>query len=283
MKIHVVTDSCAHGELPPDITVVPNTITMEGKSYREGIDLSAEEALRLFAQQAYAPLVHAPTQEQYLEVYDRLTHEYDAILSIHASREIFSSWQNARAAAQQLAGRCEIIVIDSRTLSAGQAILVRLAARTLAEDVGIDETVRILRGAIERIYSVYYVETTDFLMQNRVMTPAHSILGMMLSLKPVLTIEEGQLVPMEKVRTRVQAIERLVEFATEFTSFEDAMIVQHKLNGSEQSRLLVDRLGVDFPDRHFPHTLYGASLAALIGADATGLVVLENEEIDDGF
>ncbi len=283
MNIHVVTDSCAHGELPPNITVVPNTISMEGKTYREGIDLSAEEALRLFAHQAYAPQVRPPTQEQYLEVYDRLTREADAIVSIHASREIFPSWQNARAAAQQLAGRCEIVVIDSRTISAGQAMLIRLAARTIAEGVGTDEVVRILRGAVERIYSVYYVETTDFLMQNRVMSPAHSILGMMLNLKPVLTVEEGRLAPMEKVRTRIQAIERLVEFATEFTDFEDAVIVQHKTNGSEQSRMLVDRLGVDFPDRQFPHTLYGASLAALIGADATGLVILENEEFDDGL
>src|SRR5690606_4875370 len=164
-----------------------------------------------------------------------------------------------------------------------QGMLVRLAARALSEVETVDDAVRVLRGAVERIYSVYYVETTDFLMQNHIMPPAHSILGMMLNLKPVLTVEEGRLVAMEKVRTRMQAVERLVEFAAEFNQLEDAMIVQHKPGITDQTRMLNDRLEVDFPDRRFPGTIYGASLAALIGADATGLVILENEENDNGF
>ena len=72
MNIHIVTDSSAHGQLPSSVTVVPNTITVQGKSYREGVDLSPEDALRLFSHQPYAPLIHVPTQAEYLEVYDRL-------------------------------------------------------------------------------------------------------------------------------------------------------------------------------------------------------------------
>jgi DegV family protein with EDD domain len=283
MNLHIVTDSSAHGQLPSSVTVVPNSITVQGKTYREGIDLSAEDALRMFSHQPYAPLIHVPTVADYLEVYDRLARDYDAILSIHTSREILPSWQNARTAAQQVMGRCEIAVIDSRTISAGQAMLVRLAARSLPDAASLEDVVRVLRGAVDRIYSVYYVETTDYLMQNRIMAPAHSILGMMLNLKPVLTVEEGRLAPMEKVRTRIQAIERLVEFAIEFTEIEDAMVVQHKPTMTEQTRMLYDRLSVEFPDRRFPNTLYGASLAALIGVDATGLVVLEKEGIEDDF
>jgi fatty acid-binding protein DegV len=91
--------------------------------------------------------------------------------------------------------------------------------------------------------------------------------------------------PMEKVRTRVQAIERLVEFAVEFTEIDDAVIVQHKPFLSEQTRMLQDRLTIEFPGRVFPHALYGPSLAALIGVDAMGLVVLEREldRIEDDF
>jgi fatty acid kinase fatty acid binding subunit len=281
MNIHIVTDSSAHGQLPPNVTVVPNTIIVQGKSYREGTDLNAEDALRLFAHQPYAPLVQVPSVNDYLDVYDRLAREYEAIISIHASRDILPGWQNARAAAQQVMGRCEIAVIDSRTISAGQAILVRLAARILAAGEPFEEIERVLRGAIERIYSVYYVETTEYLMQNHIMSPSHSILGMMLNLKPILTVEEGHLVPMEKVRTRVQAIERLVEFVVEFTELEDVVVVQHKPGLTEQTRMLYERLSVEFPNRHFPSTLYGASLAALIGIEATGVVILETPELED--
>lgn len=283
MNIHIVTDSCAHGQLPANVTVVPNTISLQGKTYREGVDLSAEDALKLFSRQPYAPLIHVPTQEDYLAVYEQLARSADAILSIHVSREILPSWQNAREAAKQMTGRCEIEVVDSRTISAGQSILVRLAARSVARGASFEETIRILRGAVERIYSVYYAETTDFLMQNQIMSPSHSILGMMLNLKPVLTVEEGRLVPMEKVRTRVQAIERIVEFAVEFLSFDDALVVQHRPGSSDQTRMLYDRLSTEFPNQNFPNTLYGASLAALIGTEATGLVILEGEENENDF
>lgn len=283
MNIQIVTDSCAHGQLPAGITIVPNTLSLQGKSYREGVDLGAEEALKLFSHQPYAPLIHVPTQEQYLAVYERLARDADAILSIHASREILPSWQNARAAAKQMAGRCQIEVIDSRTISAGQGILVRLAAKSLEGGASFDETVRILRGAVERIYSVYYVESTEFLMQNQIMSPSHSILGMMLNLKPVLTVEEGRLTPMEKVKTRTQAIDRIAEFAVEFLSFDDAVVVQHRAGGNDPSRMLYDRLNADFPNQQFPNTLYGASLAALIGTEATGLAILESEESENDF
>jgi DegV family protein with EDD domain len=283
MNIQIVTDSCAHGQLPANITVVPNTLSLQGKTYREGVDLSPEEALKLFSRQPYAPLIHVPTQEEYLAIYERLARDADAILSIHASREILPSWQNARAAAKQMAGRCQIEVIDSRTISAGQGILVRLAAKSLEGGASFEETVRILRGAVERVYSVYYVESTEFLMQNQIMSPSHSILGMMLNLKPVLTVEEGRLAPMEKVKTRTQAIDRIAEFAVEFLAFDDAVVVQHRAGGNDPSRMLYDRLNADFPNQQFPNTLYGASLAALIGTEATGLVILESEESENDF
>lgn len=279
-SIQVVTDSFAHfwgvsSHLP--VTVVPNKITIAGKVYREGVDLNAEDAFRLLAHQPYAPAITPPSISNYLEVYHRLIPTSSAIISIHASREMSESWQHARAAAQQLLGHCPIVVIDSQTLSAGQALMVRLALRTIEQQEPLDEVIRIVRGAADRLYSVYAVDTMDYLMQNKIMEPSHSILGTMLGIKPVLTIEHGRLSPMEKVKTRGQAIERLVEFAIEFTDIEEAVIVQNKPFQTEQTRMLQDRLAVEFPGRTFPYTLYGPAMAALIGVDAVGLVMLERE------
>lgn len=281
-KIHIVTDSCAHFANPHfvqqnPVTVVPNKIEIGGKVYREGVDLSAEEALTLISRQQTAPKVTAPTVAEYAEVYTRLGHHYDAIISIHASREIYPSWNNARIAAQPLMGHSEIIVIDSQMLCVAQGMLVRAAVRTLQQEDKLEDIVRQVRGAIDRIYVMYCVESVDFLLQNNIMTPSHSILGAMLGIKPFLTIEGGHLIPVEKVKTRAQVIERLVEFAVEFTDIEETVILQHKASISEQARALQDRLTQEFPRRLFPFSLYGASMAALIGADATGVVILESE------
>lgn len=279
--VHVVTDSSAHFASPhavPNVSIVPNILTIDGKRYREGVDISTEEAMHLIGQQPSVPTVQPPSIADYLDVFGRLSRDCEGIISIHASRELSGSWANAKTAAQQLMGHCKMMVIDSRTLSTAQGLLARLALRAIGEHPTFDDVVRVVRGAVERLYSVYYVESLEFLMQNQLLAPSHSVLSMMLNVKPVLTLEAGQLVPMEKVRTRAQGIERIVEFAAEFIDIEDALIVQPKAGVTEGSRQLQERLAVEFPNRHFLQTVYGASLAALIGTDATGLVILEREE-----
>lgn len=286
--IHIVTDSGAHFPTPhiaPNVIVVPNTLTIAGKSYREGVDLGTEEALRLIATQQTAPTITPPSVADYSEVLTRLARDTDGILVIVTSKALSGSWANARQAAEALSGHCPLMVIDSRMVSTGLALLIKLGIRTIERGESFDEVVRVVRGGVERVYAVYYSDSMDYLMQNHLMPPSHSILGMMLGLKPVIAIEEGEIIPIEKVRTRTQGLDRIVEFAAEFTDIEDVMIAQQRIGITEATRHLQERLAVEFPGRHFPHTIYGASLAALIGVDALGLVILEREgnNSDDEF
>ncbi|MBZ0301581.1 MAG: DegV family protein [Anaerolineae bacterium] len=290
VNIQIVTDSTAHFTNPQlvqqyGITVVPNTIRIAGKTYKEGVDLSAEDAMRLSAHEQAVPAVISPSEAEFGVVYRQLAEVCDAIISIHPSRKIFPSWDQARAAAIQIAGQCEVVVIDSQTLSAGQAMLVRVAARAVESETNLEDVVRKVRGAVDRVYSVFYVDVINSLLQHEVMSRSHVILGAMLGMKPFLTIEDGELRPIEKVRTRSQALERLVEFVTEFTDIEDVVILQNKAYAGDQTRMLQDRLAIEFPERHFPYALYGPSLAALIGIEAMGIVLLESEMefLDDDF
>jgi len=93
LRIHIVTDSHAHfahpqllSQLP--VTVVPNTLHIAGNTYREGIDLGSEQALELISHQVTPPKVVAPSVEDYVAVYTQLTPQHDAIISIHASRDV---------------------------------------------------------------------------------------------------------------------------------------------------------------------------------------------------
>src|SRR5690606_29673965 len=219
------------------VTVVPNRITIAGKTYREGVDLNADEAMKLCLHEQAVPVVEPPSEHEFAEVYRRLVGTCDAILSIHPSRKIFSSWDNGRAAANQVAGSSEIVVIDSQTISAGQAMLVRVASRAAEEEESVEAVVRKVRGAVDRVYTIFYVDSINSLMQNDILSQSHVILGAMLGIKPFLTVEDGLLRPIEKVRTRSQAIERLVEFVVEFTDIEDVVILQNKSHISDQTRM----------------------------------------------
>lgn len=280
-RFHVVTDSAAHFVSPHfveqnPLTVVPNVIEVDGIRYREGIDISGEEAVKLVGLKEHAPTVHPPSVADYVAVYQELAARVDAIISIHASREIFQSWNNAQMAAHQV-GHSGIMVIDSKTLDAAQGMLIKVALSAIHRGETLDEVVRTVRGGIERIYAVYYVESLGYLDENKIMAASHVALGTMMGIKPFLTLEEGLLRPIEKVKSRSQAVERLLEFVIEFTDVEEGVILQSRTMLTEQTRTLQDRLALEFPDQAFPFVVYNPSLAALIGGDATGIVVLESK------
>ncbi len=284
MRVHVVTDSSAHfvhAQVPAQypLTVVPNRLTIGGEQYLEGNDLTAEQALELIAHQPTPPQIVPPTMDEFASVYTRLAYHNDAIISIHASRRLSDSWQHAHEAAAQVAGYIKVYVIDSMTLDAAQGLLVRAALRAVEDldddPVTLEAAVEQVRGAAERAYAVYYPETPDYLMRNQLLTPSHAILNRIQGTMPLLSVESGELVVMEKIRYRGQGVDRLVEFATEFEALEDALILQPRPYANEQTDSLQEQLSDAFPDQHFPHTVYGASLASIIGADATGLAILE--------
>lgn len=292
-RLVVMTDSFAHfdrtqAQIDTDsaLVVVANHIVIGGRTYVEGVDLHPEDMPRLLTPTNRTTMrVIAPSVADYVTAIQSQAGALGIII-ITGSKVMFESWQHARLAAQQMVGLCPIAIIDSGSLSASQGLLVQRAIRAIAAGTGMDEIVHGLRGAAERSYMVCYTETMESLFAGGVVDPAHAILGTMLGVKPVLTVEDGQLRAMEKVRTRAQAIERLVEFAVEFIDVDEAVILHSRPGASgggttalpESVRMLVDRLAVDFPDRVFPTIVYGPSLSALIGTDATGLVILERAE-----
>lgn len=281
-NVHIITDSCAQFsdaqilEKYP-ITVVPNSITIGGKTYKEGIDIDAFEAIKLIDRYPTPPIVTPPTESDYARVYSQVAKQSDAIISIHGSRELFDSWYKAQQAAQPLVSHGNIAVIDSQLIDVAQGILVEYAAQQAQQISNFEELVRKVRGAIERIYAMYFTESTGYLMQNKLMSPEHGVLSTMFGLKPFVTIEDGHIILVEKVRTRTQAIERVIEFSSEFDNIQTGYILQSQKNSTENTHNLQNRLASEFNGRHFPHILYGATMASLIGTDATGFVIVEDE------
>lgn len=281
-RYHVVTDSSARFSRPTivqqyGIHMLPNVVEVGERSFREDIDLSAEDMLRLIGGLRRPPTVRPPSVTSFAALYQQLARNSDGIISLHPSREINASWSNAHAAAGQAVGSVPITIIDTRTLCAGQGMLVRLAAQGVVDGLLYDDIVKNVRNAVERVYSIYYTETLEYLRLNAIMSESRAILGSILGIKPLLSIEEGLLMVTEKVRTRGQAVDQLVEYLLEFEELDDAIIMQPKPNITEQTRVLQDRLSGEFVGRHFPYAMYGAALAALIGVDAIGVVILESE------
>jgi DegV family protein with EDD domain len=131
---------------------------------------------------------------------------------------------------------------------------------------------------IPHIYIVFYVDQMDYLERGSRVGRAQAILGTMLNVKPLLFVEDGEIIPLEKVRSHEKAIEKLFEFVAEFSELEQAAIVQRSLNPTEETDMLIERLEQIFPDIKFPIIQYGPVLASHIGPSAMGVVVYETPE-----
>lgn len=281
-KVRIVTDSAARFENRSaaqtlQITTVPMRVHLDEQTFIEGVNLDSEELFYRMQHSHAIPRISAPTVEEFETVFKALNKETSQVCVLTSSQHLSKTWHHAREASRSLLGRCEIVVIDSMTSSVGLGILVEGAAQAAADGARIEEVVRVARGIIPRLYSVYYVETLDFIQRAGLIGEAQAVLGDMLNIMPFLTIEAGALIPMEKVRSHAQAVDKMVEFVTEFNTIEKLIILQNTQRITDQTRMLQDRLLVDFPNLEYPVMLYEPLLSSWIGPNGMGVVVFEGK------
>lgn len=280
--VRVVTDSTAH--LDPEvveklgITVLPMRIQIGAETLTDGPNFDKEMFFRQMARSSVPPRSVPLPVQVFEEIYEELNQTTDHIFSLHVSSSLSDAWAVARQAASRLLGRCEIAVVDSKTVSVGLGILVKAAAEAAAEGQSLGDVVRIIRGMIRRVYLVFFVETLDYLEREGRIRPAQALLGTMLNIKPFLTMEEGELIPMEKVRFRDKAVDKLFEFVAEFSSIEQIAILQSTPRPTEETRLLLERMDMTFPGLEVPIVVYGPTLASHLGLGALGVIVFEGGE-----
>ena len=276
-NVSIVTDSAA--DLDPEtikrlnIHVLPLNVRLGSETFREGVDITSEQFLTRLRQAGGFPSVTPPSVSEFHRLYEELSNVSADILSLHVSSRLERVCDVARKAAGSFLGRGKIEVMDSEATSRAQGILVTAAAEAAQAGASIDEIVRLVRGMIPHVYAIFFVDTLDYLEHDGRIGVAQATLGTMLNIKALLTIEDGDIIPMEKVRTDEKGIEKLVEFIAEFSNVEELLILQDRQ--PLQTDDLLARLALLFPEREIPVLTYGPSLAAHVGPAALGAVIYE--------
>jgi DegV family protein with EDD domain len=277
-QVKIVTDSNAQFSDPDvvaklGIEVIPLVIRIGQHTYQEGVSLSTEACLRKMAQDANAVSVQAPTVNEYTAFLKRVARISDQIVCIHVSNALNDVAEVARRAASTMLGRHRIVVLDTATTSAGLGMIVEAAARAAAAGEPLSEIERIVRGMIPHMYALFFSDSLQFLEVWGRLGPAQAMLGTMLGLKPLATMEDGDLLPVEKVRAYGHAVDKLHDFTIEFPRIEQLFVMQHDFEA--EAAQLLDRLELIYPNGKFPVIDYPPSLAVHLGPRALGVIVYE--------
>jgi DegV family protein with EDD domain len=277
-QVKIVTDSSAHLPDPNliaelGIEVIPLTVRAGPQAYPERINQADEAFFRKLSQNGKNVSVETPPVSQVHALFGRLGQVTDSIVCIHASSALHDVAEVTRQASKSFMGRQRIIVLDTLTMSAGTGMIVEAAAKAAAAGEPQAEVVKIVRGMIPHMYALVFSDSLEYLEAWGRLGTAQTLLGTMLNLKPISTMEDGDLIPVEKVRNYARAVDKLYDFTIEFSRIEQLYLVQHGFE-TEAAQLL-ERLEVAFPRHDFPVIGYPPSLAVHIGPRALGVIVYE--------
>jgi len=235
------------------------------------IDLLAE------LEQSRSPVeIVGPSPDDFRAVFERTLYRTNRMLLILSSSHLSPVMRNARIAARDFMGRCDITVLDSQTMSVGLGLLVEKAGELLQQgDLSLPDVVKLIRGMIPRIYVVMISHTLDYIYNSGKLSAMQAILGAMLKIHPFLVIEDGDIIPQEKSRKPERALDKLVEFASEFSRISQLVIFQSGAQPTEEALLLKTRLEQIMLNRDFPIITYDPILASHIGPEGVGMVIYE--------
>jgi DegV family protein with EDD domain len=192
----------------PNWRVVPLYVNFGDASYRDGVDLSADEFYERLRSTSALPTTSQPTPADFLACFDELG-EYERIFSIHLASQLSGTYGSAGAAAAELGGD-RVRTIDSGVASAAITMLALAVQRRLDRGTS-DEEVDALVERFQRERGLLFtVDTLEFLARGGRIGRARAFAGELMNVKPILTIADGEVVPVKRVRGNRRAFQEFV-------------------------------------------------------------------------
>ena len=219
MAVKVVTDST--GDLPQQtvqdlgITVVPLNVHFGEEAFRDGVDLDSELFFARLTTEPRLPTTSQPSVGAFLDVYRDLVEASHEVVSIHISAKLSGTMNSALQAQEQLGAGPQLEVVDSQQAGLAVGLVATAAAQAVQQGASHKETVDVARRASEQVRLFVLLETLEYLQRGGRIGRAQAFLGSLLHVRPLLTVDDGEVHPLERVRARQRGIERLCQLAAE--------------------------------------------------------------------
>lgn len=226
MPVRIVTDSTS--DIPRElidelnITVVPLTIAFGEQSFRDGVDLTADEFYARLATTKDLPTTSQPPPALFQHAYEHLVTQGE-VVSIHLSHKFSGTVETARSVAAATAPD-KISIVDSGSVSMGLGLCVIAAGRAAKAGAGRAECAAAAEAVAGRLKVLVAFETLEYLRRGGRIGRAKAFLGGLLRLKPILTVKDGEAFPVTRSRNRERALAALLELVTETPNVTDIVI-----------------------------------------------------------
>lgn len=287
--MHVVTDSGTDVSLPPEqlaelqIYVVPLVVTLDGKSYREDIDIQPADFYRLLEKTDSLPITSQPSAGEFAEIYRQLAATDPDILSIHLTSGLSGTFNAAQAGAEMVP-EANVTLVDTKTLSAAAGWQVEAAARGLKAGWPLERVLEKMERIGAASDSMYTLKELKYLIHGGRISHMKGLIASLLNIKPLIGVEKvnGTYVQLGQVRTFKGAGKRLVDLMAKQHAPGSALRVQvlHAYN-HEGAVMLREQVDQRFDCTWLPIGPMSLVLGAHTGSSMIGVAYAPQEVFED--
>ncbi|MCD5400333.1 MAG: DegV family protein [Dehalococcoidia bacterium] len=277
MAIKVVTDSTS--DLPADVAeslgieVVPLNIHFGPDVYKDRVNLMPDTFYDKLINGNVLPTTSQPSVGEFIEVYERLGSDADGIVSVHLSEKLSGTMNSARLASQQAKAECPIEVVDTFQVSMGVGICAMEAAEAANSGGDMNQVKLSARNAVTRSQCFFMLETLEFLQKGGRIGKAQALIGNLLKIRPMLMLQEGEVHPLGRERTRRKGIAKLVDTVKELAPISGLAVMYS--TGQDEAQTLAQNVSKFMIEGREPMMLQiGPVIGTYAGPDTLGIALI---------
>jgi DegV family protein with EDD domain len=257
--------------------VVPLYVNFGTESYRDGVDLTAHEFYERLRTSSEMPTTSQPTPGDFLAAYEELG-AYERILSIHIASNLSGTFQSAGTAAMQL-GDGRVRTIDSQSASVAITMLALAIQRRLDRGTTDDEVDELVGRYLREHGLLFTVDTLEFLARGGRIGRAKAFAGQLMNVKPILSIDDGEVLAVKRVRGNRKAVQEFVDTLQTQTVDSPSLRVGIAHADAPERMVALEKMVRDIrPQAQIEQeTALGAVIGAHAGPDTVGLFWFTDE------
>jgi DegV family protein with EDD domain len=195
------------------ITTIPMNIQFGLETFHEGITITQRAFYQRIETEGVIPTTSQPSVGEFTELYEALAADGSEILSIHLTSKLSGTWQSAFLAAKQLQGKIKVSVLDSLTSSPGLGFMVREAAQLIEAGLTVDDIITRLEARRAQINVFIMLKDLRYARMSGRVGRLRETVASLLDIKPIVGVEEGNLIPIDRVRTQKNGFKRMLMMA----------------------------------------------------------------------
>ncbi|WP_078543838.1 DegV family protein [Litchfieldia alkalitelluris] len=275
MKTAIVTDSTAY--IPKQIreqlhiNMIPLSVIFGQETYAEEVEITAEQFYEEVKTKPNLPTTSQPPIGEFVELFENLAKDYDAVVCIHLSSGISGTYQGAVAAGEMVEG-IKVYAFDSEISAIIQGFYVLEAAEMANDYKSPEEIMDRLQEMKKSIRAYIMVDDLSHLQRGGRLSGAQAFVGSLLQVKPVLHFVDKVIVPFEKIRTRKKALNRIFELFAEDANKGVPMVASIiHANRPEEAEQLVAEMSEKYPHVEFIISYFGPVIGTHLGEGAMGM------------